>query len=254
MIPMLSESLFGNWFMLQHYEPMQKMYYSVGGELTEGYVSRLNLVSKTIVETAIREHDWYPQGYLGGVHGAYESVLHDLMYRRYKDVSVGLSIALHSGIADLYKPVMKAFDKMPIERLTMLYASTARPDRWENLVAEITSIVYESLESTANSFQGHDDPNWHHAISVFQDVFPMFGSVPIGFDPLQQRLGDHVDREAEPEHAGVLSFNIAGAPGGGWPLRASRRHGGYADDRVWHPEGCRVQGIPEAEAATRGQP
>jgi hypothetical protein len=118
---MLSESLFGNWFMLQHYEPMQKMYYSVGGELTEGYVSRLNLVSKTIVETAIREHDWYPQGYLGGVHGAYESVLHDLMYRRYKDVSVGLSIALHSGIADLYKPVMKAFDKMPIERLTMLY-------------------------------------------------------------------------------------------------------------------------------------
>jgi hypothetical protein len=253
-IPMLSESLFGNWFMLQHYEPMQKMYYSVGGELTEGYVSRLNLVSKTIVETAIREHDWYPQGYLGGVHGAYESVLHDLMYRRYKDVSVGLSIALHSGIADLYKPVMKAFDKMPIERLTMLYASTARPDRWENLVAEITSIVYESLESTANSFQGHDDPNWHHAISVFQDVFPMFGSVPIGFDPLQQRLGDHVDREAEPEHAGVLSFNIAGAPGGGWPLRASRRHGGYADDRVWHPEGCRVQGIPEAEAATRGQP
>jgi hypothetical protein len=187
-IPMLSESLFGDWFMLQHYEPMRKMYYSVGEELTEGYVRRLNLVSKTIVETAIQERDWYPQGYMGGVHGAYESVLHHLMYRRYKDVSIGLSVALHSGIADLYKPVTKAFDKMPIERLVLLYATKERSDRWENLVAEIASIVYENLESIANSFEGHDDPNWHHAISVFQDVFPMFGSVPIGFDPLQQRL------------------------------------------------------------------
>ena len=84
MIPILSENLFGNRFMLQYYEPMQKMYYSVGEELTEGYVRRLNLVSKTIVETAIQEKDWYPQGYMSGVHGAYESVLHHLMYRRYE--------------------------------------------------------------------------------------------------------------------------------------------------------------------------
>lgn len=125
---------------------------------------------------------------MGGVHGAYESVLRHLMYRSYRDVSVGLSVALHSGIADLYKRVMQAFDKMPIERLVLLYATKERPDRWENLVAEIASIVYESLESIANSFQGQDDPNWHHAISVFRDVFPMYGSTPIGFDPLQQRL------------------------------------------------------------------
>lgn len=188
MIPMLSDSLFGNWFILSHYRPMQKMYHSVRGELTEGYVSRLNLVSKTILETAIREKDWYPQGYMGGVHGAYESVLHHLMYRRYKDVPVGLSVSLHMGIADLYKEIGKAFDKTPVERLTPLYANKARPDRWENLVAEIAAIVYESLESIANSFQGYDDPNWHHAISVFQDVFPVYGGIPIGFDPFQQRL------------------------------------------------------------------
>lgn len=187
-IPMLSENLFGNWFMLQHYDPMQKMYYSGDGELTEGYVRRLNLVSNTIVETAIREDDWYPQGYMGGVHGAYETVLNHLMYRQYKEVSVGLSVALHSGVADLYKPVVKAFDKMQIQKLAVLYATKDRSDRWENLVAEVASIVYESLESIANSFQGHDDPNWHHAISVFQDIFPMFGSIPIGFNPLQQRL------------------------------------------------------------------
>jgi hypothetical protein len=187
-IPMLSDSLFGNWFILSHYRPMQKMYHSVRGELTEGYVSRLNLVSKTILETAIREKDWYPQGYMGGVHGAYESVLHHLMYRQYKDVPVGLSVSLHMGIADLYKEIGKAFDKMPVERLMPLYANKARPDRWENLVAEIAAIVYESLESIANSFQGYDDPNWHHAISVFQDVFPVYGDIPIGFDPFQQRL------------------------------------------------------------------
>jgi hypothetical protein len=140
------------------------------------------------VETAIQEKDWYPQGYIGGVHGAYESVLHHLMYRRYEGVSVGLSVALHSGIADLYKRITQAFQKMPIERLVLLYAIEERPHRWENLVAEVASIVYESLESIANSFKGYDDPNWHHAISVFQDVFPMSGNIQIGFDPLQQRL------------------------------------------------------------------
>jgi hypothetical protein len=188
-IPMLSSSLFGSWFILNHYRPMQKMYHSVGGELTEGYVSRLNLVSKTILETAIREKDWYPQGYMDGVHGAYESVLNHLMYKRYKDVPAGLSVSLHMGIADLYKELGKAFDKVPIERLIPLYAQKARPDRWENLVAEVAAIVYESLESIANSFQGYDDPTWHHAISVFQNVFPVDGDIPIGFDPLQQRLG-----------------------------------------------------------------
>lgn len=42
-IPMLSSSLFGTRFMLNYYRPMQKMYYSVRAEITEGYVSRLNL-------------------------------------------------------------------------------------------------------------------------------------------------------------------------------------------------------------------
>jgi hypothetical protein len=92
------------------------------------------------------------------------------------------------GIADLYKEIGKAFGNLPVERVMPLYASNVRPDRWENLVAEIAAVVYESLESIANSFQGYDDPNWHHAISVFQDLFPVYGDTLIGFDPFQQRL------------------------------------------------------------------
>jgi hypothetical protein len=92
------------------------------------------------------------------------------------------------GIADLYKKIGEAFNTMPVEQIIWLFANEPRPDRWENLVAEITAIVYDSVESIANSFQGYDDPNWHHAISVFQDVFPVYGDTPIGFDPFQQRL------------------------------------------------------------------
>jgi hypothetical protein len=187
-IPLLSNGLFGDWFILAHYEPMQNLYYSMGGEFTEGYVSRLNLASKTIVETAIREQDWYPQGYMGGVHGAYEDVLNQLRWRHNKDASVGLSVKLHTGIADLYRLIGKAFGATPVERLIPLYAHTARSDRRENLVSEVAAIVYESLEAIANSFQGYDDPNWHHAMSVFRDIFPLYGEVPAGFDPLQQRL------------------------------------------------------------------
>jgi hypothetical protein len=187
-IPILSESLFGNWFILRHYQPMQKMDYPAGREVDEGYIARLNLASKTIVQTAIREQDWYPQRYMAGVHAAYKSVLRHLRYKRYEDVSVGLSGSLHLGIAELYKEVREAFDKMPTEKVIPLYATREQSGHWVNLVAEVAAIVYESLESMANSFKGYDDPNWHHAISVFQDVFPIRGDVPIGLDPLQQRL------------------------------------------------------------------
>jgi hypothetical protein len=186
--PYLSNSLFGDWFLLQHYDPLQKMHLHNSNELSQGYVSRLNGVSKMIVETAIGNQEFYPQGYMHSVHSAYENVFQELSYRRYKDVPRGLLGSLHFGITRIYKVLDRALANMPLETLAALYATEGRPQPWDNLVSAIATIVYESLESIANSFDGIDDPNWVHAITVFMDVFPTHGKPTVGFDPFQQHL------------------------------------------------------------------
>jgi len=76
--PYLSESLFGDWFMLRHYDPLHKMHFGVSNEATEGYVSRLNGICRMIVKTAIENREFYPQGYMSSVHAAYENVFRSL--------------------------------------------------------------------------------------------------------------------------------------------------------------------------------
>jgi hypothetical protein len=186
--PYLSDSLFGDWFLLMQYDPLQKMHFGIGTELTEGYVSRLSGVSRMIVQTAIENQDFYPQRYMGSVHAAYENLLRNLSYRGYKDIPSGLLASLHVGISLIYQDLDKALSNMPIERLAGFYAVKEQPRYWDNLVSTVATIVYESLESIANSFDGIDDINWSHAISVFMHVFPTIGQQPTGVDPFQQQL------------------------------------------------------------------
>jgi len=112
----------------------------------------------------------------------------DTSYKRYKDASGGLLANLSFGIRQLYGELDKAIANTPVEGLAGLYATKERPQPWDNLVAAVAAIVYESLESMANSFDGIDDNNWIHAISVFMDVFPTTGHPSSGFDPFQQQV------------------------------------------------------------------
>jgi hypothetical protein len=186
--PYLSNSLFGDRFMLFQYDPLNDLRVGLGGELTEGYVSRLNSVAKLIVQTAIENHDLYPQGYMLSVQGAYENLFRTLSFGRYNEVSTGFLVSLQMGMSQIYKELQSAMSKIPMERLVDLYAKKEESDPWDNLAAAVAEIIYDSLESLANSFNGIDDRNWSHAISVFHDIFPSFGDQTVGLDPLQQRL------------------------------------------------------------------
>jgi hypothetical protein len=187
--PFLSNALFSDWFILREYDPLRKLHFGGDVALTEGFVSRFRNASKLVVETAIKNHDFYDQRYMFSVHAAYENLFRELSYRNKNEVSVGLRVSLHMGVREIYKALDSALDNMRIEELGYFYAAKPHePDRWNNLVTSITAIVYDSLETIANAFEGVDDPNWTHAIQVFMDLFPVYGSTAIGFDPLQQLL------------------------------------------------------------------
>ena len=186
--PYLSESLFGDWFMLSQYDPLHNMHLGSGGQITEGYVDRLNSVAKLILQTALKNQDLYPQSYLLSVHATYENLYSTLSFGLYNDVSGGFLAALHIGVSQLYRELQSAMMKIPMERLVDLYAEKEESAPWDNIVAAVTEIIYDSLEFVANQFEGFNDRNWSYVISIFQHIFPPYGNQDQGLDPLQQRL------------------------------------------------------------------
>ncbi|HVA13778.1 MAG TPA: hypothetical protein VNF99_11050, partial [Stellaceae bacterium] len=57
-----------------------------------------------------------------------------------------------------------------------------------DLTQVIAGIVYESLASVANGFLGYNDDAWLYAHGIFDKLYPQFGDVPPGLDPIQQQV------------------------------------------------------------------
>ncbi len=186
-LPLLSNSLFGSWFILSHYDPLGALRLSVSDNPSEGYVARLNGASKMMLETAIRGGDYWPQRYMYSVQRAYEHLSRQWGYGRPASPSVGYTVAFHTGIAQLYNITTAGLNALTWERKESLFIVDRKQFR-HDLVDSVASIVYESLACIANDFNGADDRTWHHAISVFLDIYPPHDSEPVGMNPLQQQI------------------------------------------------------------------
>jgi len=156
-------------------------------EPTAGYVSRLNGASRMMLEATLQHGGYWMHQHMHGVESAYKSLFYHLSYARSKGEGTEFLTQLHIGVADLYRIVRADLEKLQPPRRRALY--TQRKGEYQHdLVHTIASIVYESLQAIANRFAGLNDPSWHHAIGVFQDIYPSFGDIPPGMDPLQQQL------------------------------------------------------------------
>ena len=186
-MPLLSITLFTDWFILFYYNPLGKMSFSSGPEPSGVYVSRLNGASKMMLEAAIRNRDYWEHSYMYGVESAYESLFQQLSYRRYKATPSDFLVNLHIGVMDLYKSLSKGLESLEPEQHQPLFIASIGEHR-HDLIHTIASIIYESLASIANRFLGVDDEGWIHAIRTFSDIYPSIGKAPAGMNPLQQQL------------------------------------------------------------------
>jgi hypothetical protein len=186
--PVLSEALFQDWFILWQYNPMAGMFFSgTPDQPTAGYVSRLNGASRMMLEATLQHGGFWMQQHMYGVESAYKNLFFELSAARSRGAGTDFLVQLHIGIADLYKILRADLQKLEPPRRRGLYTQ-GKGEYQHDLVHIIASIVYESLQAIANRFAGLDDPGWHHAIGVFQDIYPSFGEIPPGMDALQQQL------------------------------------------------------------------
>jgi hypothetical protein len=186
-LPILSNSLFGSWFILSKYDPLGGIGFNVPETPSEGYVARLNGASQMILKTAIKGGDYWPQSYMYSVQRVYEQLSRHWSYARPGALPVAYTVTLHMGIARLYRVLLEGLDSLTWERKKSLFITDPKAMR-RDIVDTIASIVYESLACIANTFNGVDDAAWTHAISVFLDVYPPHESEPVGMNPLQQQL------------------------------------------------------------------
>jgi hypothetical protein len=186
-VPYLSQTLFGNWFILNQYDPVNRVGFNTPNSPSQGFAARLNKASKLMLDTAIKGGSYWGQRYIYGVQGVYENLFRHWSYTRPNPLPVEYAVTLHMGIADLYKMMRDALRQMKSERRKSLFVK--EPKQFKNdIVDALACIIYESLTCVTNDFKGANDNAWFHVIGVFTDLYPQFSSEPTGMDPLQQHL------------------------------------------------------------------
>lgn len=186
--PLLASSLFGNWFILFYFDPLQGLGYGGSrGSPTPGFVSRLNGATKTMVKTAIKAGEYWPQGYMHSVKSVYEAVSRDWSIKRSAKQQIDFAVEFHFGIQGLYKELQDGLSKLAWDRKKSLFVTNTQEHR-ADLVAIVADIVYDSLVSVAGGFHGGDDEAWFHVIGILTEIYPPYGDMPLGMNPLQQQL------------------------------------------------------------------
>jgi hypothetical protein len=186
-VPYLSESLFANWFILNNYNPIDRIGFRIPETPSEGFAARLNRASKLMLHTAIKDRSYWAQQYIYSVQGVYEHLFQQRTYARPNPLPAGYSVTLHMGIAELYRMMRDAFSRMESAERKSLFVRDKKSFK-NDIVDAVASIIYESLACVANDFKGGVDDAWTHVIQTFMDLFPQLGTEPSGMDPLQQRL------------------------------------------------------------------
>ena len=198
--PILSESLFGSWFMVVQYRPLAKLRYETPAEVGAGYVKRLNYASEMILSTCLKEMRYWMPNAMDDVAQVYENLFRKLGYRSESEAKE-IPFELQMGVVDLARRISSGFEELDRERRFSLFARNS--DRVQrNLVSSVAEVACESLASIANTFSGYDDANWLHAIGVMMEVFPSHGAEPDGMDPLQQQIAIRLVKNLERNMSG----------------------------------------------------
>ncbi len=100
-VPLMSNSLFANWFVVRQFDPLDRIDFKMPEPLTEAFVRRLNSACKMVLEAAIQNKDFWPDGYIYAIQRHYESICRQWSHARYKREKTDFAFLIHSGVRDL---------------------------------------------------------------------------------------------------------------------------------------------------------
>ena len=189
--PVLSDALFHDPYIGRHYHPLHGLHFDdflgVNADMVERY---FHAVAATL-ENILNRHDYWGDRSLSRLADNVQWLGYDIRKQTRKNRrKYNLTISLKYGLEELIRQVrneLAADDNRVYERLFARDSTEQRRDY--SIVDGIAEAIVNVMGSFANDFEGGpEDPFWSTAHQLFHAVFDVYGDVPDGMDPLQQRV------------------------------------------------------------------
>lgn len=185
--PVLSESLFGNPFIVTNYNTLQG--YIRSEKVTLSVIERFNSATVRTFETLIEQRQTDHSYSAMGARSFYESALLGLSaiqsadnydYRHVRATTRSVTNAIK-----LANKLMAAVSDDAYERL---YVDDLKDKHKYDVLGVLVEIVFDGLKSISNRFRGPNDPFWSMAHEAISEAFEHIREQPDGMTPFQQRL------------------------------------------------------------------
>jgi hypothetical protein len=184
--PVLSQALFGEWFINSHYQPLSGLDYRDFTDLGRDTLDRLMHGLRSTLASVLNAHDYWQDRSLATMEDHLELAALDVhrqvrVDRRKYEILMSMS----SGLKKLIRDVIAHLNGIDPKTYDLLYVYEKRH---ENVLDHLAETILKVICSFANDFDGHEDVFWTTAIDIVDEIFPKFTAQPDGMNPLQQRV------------------------------------------------------------------
>ena len=186
--PLLSDSLFSEWFIIARYNPLESFFTTSSDTVTPSIVKRFNSAAERCYNTLIETRSTDRSLAAFSIQRFYRTVFMRAWEIQKADESdYHLLLEMQYGVELAIKMADKLLATATSAEYLGLYVDDPKQYRYD-VLETLVEIVYEALEAISNRFKGVDDAFWMTAIEAFQKSFPSIGHQPDGMTPFQQRL------------------------------------------------------------------
>lgn len=189
--PLLSQSLFGNPFMVMSYNTLQG--YIRSEKVTLSVIQRFNSATVRTTETLIRQRRTDHSYSAMGARSFYESAFMRLYtVQEAENYDYRHVMATKEAVTNAIKLANKLMAAASDGSYEWLYVDDMKDNPKHDVLGVLVEIVYDGLKSISNKFRGPNDPFWSMAREAMTEAFPHIGQEPDGMTPFQQRLAIHI--------------------------------------------------------------
>jgi hypothetical protein len=186
-VPLLSDSLFSDHFLIKAYDPLDSFRFMSGEPITPAMLKRFNSAVEKCLTAIIDARDIHHSQTAYSIEDYYKSVFMNASTIQEKETDYQLPFEMHQGLRLIIEMADKLLANAPAHLRTSLYVNDPKVYR-HDVLSTLADIVFEALCSISNSFKGIDDSFWTTVIDTFHKTFPQFGEQPDGMKPFQQLL------------------------------------------------------------------
>ncbi|TSD86014.1 hypothetical protein FFK22_024660 [Mycobacterium sp. KBS0706] len=188
--PVLTAALFSDEVIVRAYSPISGIRYDDLRGVRVDFIRSLSHASEQTILTLNNCGDYWSGHGIYELAEKYEWICHDIVDQIKVDPGKKHLISyLRIGVRNYIKLVQNSFVAMNEEIRRALYAVEYEAlTRKFNVVQGVAELVVRIMCGNANNFSNFDDPFWSINYGMMDQIFPRFGNIPVGMNPLQQRV------------------------------------------------------------------